>query len=126
MILYVDNQLSGKRFVKGSPPTLVADALLGRGNSFSMHHVAFLNPVGLLERAMAGETIDFEHGPLEKDSILKHMFSWKGTVQGHDFWAEIDRDLQEGGEMPEKAMSLLRPIWEVAQPKEVPPLEDML
>lgn len=75
---------------------------------------------------MAGETIDFEHGPLEKDSVLNHMFSWRGTVQGHEFWTKIDRDLKKRGKMPEKVMSLLRPIWEAAQPKEAPPLEDML
>ena len=126
MILYVDNYINGKRFLEDSPPTIVADALLGQGNSFSTRHIVFTNPVGLLERAMAGETIEFDNGPLGKESILRHMFSWRDTVQGHDFWAEIDRDLENGGEMPEKAMSLLRPIWRAAQPKEVLPLKDIL
>lgn len=126
MILYVDNCINGKRFIEDSPPTLVADALLGQRNSFSERHIAFTNPVGLLERAMAGETIDNDKGPFGADSILKYMFSWRSTVQGHDFWAAIDHDLVNGGKMPEKVMNLLRPIWEAAQPKEAPPLEDML
>lgn len=126
MIFYVENQFGGSRFVKGSPPALVAEGLLGEDNSFSSHHYAFPNPVGLLERAMAGETIDNDKGPFGADSILKYMFSWRSTIQGHDFWAAIDRDLVNGGKMPEKVMNLLRAIWEAAQPKEAPPLEDML
>ena len=53
-----EDQFNCSVFVKGSPPTLVADGLLGEYNSSSEVHIAFPNSAGLLKKAVMGETID--------------------------------------------------------------------
>ena len=112
-------------FVEGSPPTLVADALLGEGNSFSRPHAAFPEAVSKLRDAMMGATLDTE-GAWGNKSILRYMFSWFDTEQGHEYWEDIDTDLGEGEDFPPEAWEILSAIWAATKTKEVPALEDML
>ena len=122
-----EDQFNCLTFVKGSPPTLVADALLGKDNSFSCVDIAFVNPAGFLKRAVMGETIDDTRAPWDrKESIIKHMFSWQSTVQGHDYWREIDRRLLQGEKMPPEVMAIFRAIWDATTVREVLSLEEML